>query len=107
VLEKGWLMLYGGISVLEIEIYNSFHFYNLETKNWSLCEGTYMHQAHARLDPALVLHRDHLYLFGGTYRNSNNEERYLNDFYEVGITPPGRNISGKVQLRRLISAVMP
>lgn len=75
-------MLYGGISTSELDIYNTFHFYNVDTRNWSHCEGAYQFQLYPRMDPALCQLNDTLYLFGGSYRAlTNNEERYLDDFY--------------------------
>lgn len=106
-LEKNWLVLYGGMSTTEVDIYNTFHFYNLDTRNWSTCDGSYQYQVYARLDPALTLFRDRLYLFGGTYRTMNNEEKYLNDFYEISIAPPARNQAGRVQMKRLSSKHAP
>jgi hypothetical protein len=105
--EKNWLLLYGGLSTTEVEIYNTFHFYNLDTRNWSICEGSYQYQVYARLDPALTHFRDRLYLFGGTYRSITNEERYLDDFYEISVSPPGRNLAGRVQMKRLAAPSVP
>jgi N-acetylneuraminic acid mutarotase len=106
-VEKNWLLLYGGISTCEVEIYNTFHFYNLDTRNWSTCEGAYQYQLYARLDPALCHFRDRLYLFGGTYRTINNEERYLDDFYEIAVAPPARNQTARVQVKRLAAPRVP
>jgi hypothetical protein len=46
-------------------------------------------------------------MFGGTYRNMNNWEKYLDDFYEITVNTPGRNQSGKIVMKRLISPVIP
>lgn len=91
----------------EEEIYNTFYFYNVDTKNWSKCEGTYMYQVYARLDPAICRFDDRLYMFGGTYRNMKSEEKYLDDFYEITVATPGRNQSGKISMKRLISPLVP
>jgi len=72
-LDKNWLALYGGVSNHLLEIYNTFHFYNMDTRCWIKCDGSYIYQAYARLNAAICMLNDKLYMFGGTYRNRENE----------------------------------
>ncbi len=42
LIEDNWLLLYGGVNTNSADIYNTFHFYNLSTKNWAKATGSYL-----------------------------------------------------------------
>ena len=55
------------------------------SRTWIKVEGAYEYLIQCRLKPAMCIAplNDKIYLFGGEYVTSQNETKFLNDFYEI------------------------
>lgn len=53
LLIDNWLLLYGGVNTNATEIYNTFHFFSLESRVWFKSTGNYLFLIQPRFDQSL------------------------------------------------------
>lgn len=80
--------MYGGLDVIEFEIYENFHFYNIETGIWKQVQET---NTNSILRPRYLFSmcnvENKIYIFGGEFETAEGDLHYLNDMYELKLTP--------------------
>lgn len=84
-----YLLLYGGIDLQKLEIYEHFYSYKIDTGVWRrIEEGNYRSILRPRYLTSLcsIKQGEKIFLFGGEYRNADGNHNFLSDFYEMTVS---------------------
>jgi N-acetylneuraminic acid mutarotase len=98
------VVFFGGFRGASVS--NSIYLYNVDSKIWHCCKGSYQHALKGRYGHAMTYFNDRLYLFGGYSLGSQGSE-VLNDFYEIRVRVPTKVTEAQATVRLIASSSRP